>query len=460
MKLRPYHRFDVDGGVCLINIEKTAAVLIDPSLARRVDELHRRPDLEPDPETAARLRELDLIAPDNDPGPRPSKAVSLPVISLSLFVTQECNFDCVYCYGDGGSYGSNGHMDRETAFKAVDWLIDQAPQAQEQSLDFFGGEPLLNFPLIEAVVEYATRRGRETDRRFRLGLTTNVSRLDEQKLAFIREHDLGVQVSFDGPAEIQDAQRPFKDGRGSYRACLPLIDRLLEVKPDTLCRATLMGGVDPFLVRDGLRRVGFQNGFIAPASPCLIDGAAASGSFDRGLSGLIAMMEQESGTLLESIKARRADGLKGRPGFSLLPGFVESFLINRKKIFYCGAGRVMAGVSAAGDIFPCHRFVGLDDYKLGNVFDGPLDRDRWLISQLRQSPTCADCFARFTCGGGCRHDNLGRSGNIFSPDEEMCRLIKRMTELAAAIAARLDEADRAWLTENHLLARKNCLLDF
>ena len=221
------------------------------------------------------------------------------------------------------------------------------------------------------MVEYGHDREQEAEVKFKFGMTTNASLLDEDKLAFIKDHNLGVQVSFDGPAEVQDAQRPFKSGQGSYQASLPLIRRLLELCPETSCRATLMDGVDPGLVRDGLGQVGFREGFISPASPCLINDDQSTRPSERDFSGLKAMMATEAEQLLDRIKTRRADKLNGRFGFSLLPGFVDSFLTNRKKIFYCGAGRGMAAVSVSGDIYLCHRFVGLDDYKLGSVFDGP-----------------------------------------------------------------------------------------
>lgn len=459
MNLKPYHYFAVDDRICLINVEKTGAALIEPALVRILDDLAAGRIEAPTDPVRDQLETLDLIAPDEPAELRPSKAVPVPVGSLALFVTQDCNFDCVYCYGDGGGYGSSGTMGRRTAFRAIDWLIDQAAWLKQVHVNFFGGEPLLNFPLIKEVVEYGLAQEKRAEIRFKFGMTTNASLLDEDKLAFIKDRNLGLQISFDGPANIQDAQRPFKTGRGSYRACLPLIRRLLEICPETSCRATLMDGVDPGPVRDGLRQVGFREGFISPASPCLINSDQSARPTPRDFSGLTDLMAVEADQLVDRIKTRRTDEIKGRFGFSLLPGFVGSFLTNRKKIFYCGAGRGMAGVSVNGDIYLCHRFVGLDDYKLGNVFAGPLDRDKFLLSQLRQSPACADCFARFACGGGCKHDNLGRTGDAFRPNEEMCGLIRRMTELAASVAARIDAQDRAWLTENDLLGRRSCLLD-
>jgi len=171
-------------------------------------------------------------------------------------------------------------------------------------------------------------------------------------------------------------------------------------------------------------------------------------------------LEQEADTWLEGIKARDSRALKLLKSSSELYHGLLMFSHNSKKYFPCGAGMGLTGISSAGDVYLCHRFVGMDAYKLGNIFDKRIDRDAYLKRPIDFVQECSRCPARHYCAGSCRYDNAASTGSVFKPPEEMCRLHCREFELSAYLISRLDEADRAFLQEENIVPPKPCPLDF
>lgn len=460
MKLKSYHIVKHDDGVCLINTEKMAAVVINENTAALLEFVSKNPGCVITPEATSLLEKLDLIDKNDRKLSRKKASLkAVPLASIALFVTQECNLRCIYCYGDGGSYGSGGNMTRDTALRSVDWLIEQSEDKKKLSISFFGGEPLLNFNLMKEVVEYALKRGKESSKEFNFCLTTNALLLDDEKITFLKEHKIIPLVSFDGPKELQDTQRPFKNGKGSYDAIMPKIRKLLEVVPESVCRTTIVGNTDPLIVDNFLREIGFDARSLLVASRSLFDKEHDSHLTDVALAGMLNRTEAEAQELRAGIRARDTDKLNKLKDSGLLTGNLEGFINGQKKLFPCGAGRASVAVSRSGDVYLCHRFVGSEDQKCGDIFSVDLEREIYQTSALQFQDECASCFAKYLCAGGCYHDNLGTTGSIFEPNKDMCVLIRRSAELAATICSQLSEDDKTYLVKEKIIAKKTCPFD-
>jgi len=375
MHIKPFHLFKQKGCWCLMNIEGMRAQSIDRNTFDLLERCNTESSTALQSDLEEHLRELDLITNIEDQAKKETIKDPIPIVNMALFLTQSCNLNCIYCYEAGGGYGSGGSLDEKTAFQTVDWLIEQSGKQKKIHLGFFGGEPLLNFPMMQAVAQYTVKkRVREINKKVNFHTTTNATLLDDEKIAFIKKYDISVLVSFDGPREIQDVQRPFADGKGSYDVAVPQIKKL-------------------------------------------------------------------------------------KSNSQLFQG-VLSLLHNTKRRYPCGAGLGMAAVSCSGDIYLCHRFVGIDSYKLGNIFNNDLDRQKYHKSPVTFVEKCSKCFAKYYCVGGCKHDNVGSCGSVFEPSEDMCRLKCRETELAAYITCLLTDEDRTFLAEYEIIPDKPCPFDF
>jgi uncharacterized protein len=382
-----------------------------------------------------------------------------PVRTIELLVTQRCNFSCPYCYGEGGTYGEESEMDSQTGRAAVDWLIAQSGKVKRLGISFFGGEPLMNFRLIREVVALAETQGKKAGKEFEFSITTNASLLDDEELAFIKAHGIYVIASMDGPRELQDRQRPFTSGAGSYDVIVPKIRRLLREMPDTPCRATLVGSNDPAPVKQALHEIGFRFVRIAPASPPLLAGKTGRETLRRDVSSLISMYDAEADDLWSDIKDRNTRRLRGWSCAGATGELLAQFLNGEKGFFHCGAGRGLVGISACGDAYPCHRFVGKSEYRLGTVFRGEINRAPYRRSPIVSIKKCADCFAKYLCRGWCPYDHLVVTGSIFTPAEDICRMMQHRTERIAALAAELDDEDRSYLWRESIIPKRACPLD-
>ncbi len=460
MQIKPFHLFEQKGCRCLINIEDMSAQSVDEKTFVLLEKLNVESGTALQSGTAEHLSRLGLITDAGGQTRKEIKKDPIPIVNMPLFLTQSCNLNCTYCYGAGGGYGSGGSLDEKTAFQAVDWLIEQSGKQKKIHLGFFGGEPFLNFPMMQSVAEYAVKKVREVNKEINFHTTTNATLLDDEKIAFIDKYDMSVMVSFDGPREIQDAQRPFVDGKGSYDVTVPKIKKLLEICPETPAHAVITGNTDPKLVKKALQEIGFTKMSIKPASASLFDEKSEETKPERDLESVLKVLEQESERWIEHTKNRDSQLLSKLKSKSQLFHGLHSLLNNTKKRFPCGAGMGMVAVSCSGDVYLCHRFVGIDNYKLGNVFKNDLNREKYQKSPVTFVDKCSKCLAKYLCAGGCKHDNIGACDSIFEPPEDMCRLTCRETELAAYIACQLTDEDRTFLAEHEIVPAKPCPFDF
>jgi uncharacterized protein len=313
---------------------------------------------------------------------------------------------------------------------------------------------------MQSIVEYAENRAREMGKKVDFHTTTNATLLDDESIAFIKEHQIDVMISFDGPQEIQDAQRVYANGAGTYDSTVPKIRKLLAVLPETRGHAVIAGNTDPQYVKEAMQEIGFTQISIMPVSQSLFAGEVDKAKPERNTRILLQTMEAEAEIWMSLAKSRDSEALKRLKDRSPLYKGLVALLHNSKRSHACGAGLGLAAVSCTGDIYLCHRFVGQDEYKLGSVFAKGLNRNEYLKSPTTGNGKCPACFARYYCAGGCKHDNAGSCGSTSSPSEDMCRLRCRELELAATIISRLNHEDRAFLIEQQVFPPKPCPLDF
>lgn len=364
--------------------------------------------------------------------------------SLVLNIAQQCNMDCSYCYATtdvgAGTYGEPSFMTKEVACRAVDFLFQQAPGKNVRFV-FFGGEPLLNYGLIEKVVCYANSKSQQCDKKVNYELVTNTTLMSDNIIRFLAENRVFVQVSLDGSKEVNDKNRRFPDGRGTHDTIVVNAIKLLEACGDLVSvRATVTkDGVRCFDTIMYLLKMGFQNISLTPVYT--LDQSISLNMEDMKV--ISEGLKRYADLFLESAlewrllnKGQFLDVLKTLQWMRLDKGFQRSF--------FCGAGRSMLAVSAGGDLYPCHSFVGLPEYRLGNVFQGILHEkigEYQSTIHRRKQGECAKCWAKSLCGGGCAYAALVMNGSLIVPYEILCVFLKTIYELATDVYDEIHRRD-------------------
>ncbi|MGI6129101.1 MAG: thioether cross-link-forming SCIFF peptide maturase [bacterium] len=357
-----------------------------------------------------------------------------PVLkALCLHVAHDCNLRCRYCFGEGGEFGGPRElMSFEVARKAVDLLLRQSKERALCEIDFFGGEPLLNLPVVRETVDYARREGSLHDKNFKFTLTTNGVLLTEKVRQELTELGLSLVLSLDGRQEVQDYMRPLTKERGSYDRVVPNILATIADEPegDWWVRGTFTRHNKDFatdaahLLELGIRRFSLEPVVALPPAPYALTA--------DDLPEVFAEYERLAQLCLTEIEA-------GRPlKFFHFEVDLEHGPCLAKRFTGCGAGHEYFAVAPNGDIYPCHQFVGREGYKQGSVKSG-IDRPD-LVTRFRQNTLltkdeCRSCFARYFCGGGCHANADLFSGNIHQPYELGCQLERKRVELALYLRA-------------------------
>ncbi|NLZ82750.1 MAG: SPASM domain-containing protein, partial [Clostridiales bacterium] len=299
----------------------------------------------------------------------------------------------------------------------------------------------------------------KVDKKVTFSITTNGTLLDDEKIQFLADHKINVMLSFDGTKELQDAQRPYASGRGSYDLVLPKIQKLLKVAPNTTGHSVIVGNTSPEIVKDALQEIGFRRVSVAMNSQSLFDEKDEEKTLIRNTQSMFHVLDEEAKAWRELIKDRNVLSLKRLMGRSNLYGAILHLLNQSKKRYFCGAGRSMVSVTPSSDIYLCHRFVGLDEYKVGNLNHSTLNLDAFIQSPVETNTECIKCSARYYCGGGCKHDHVSASGSINHPEENMCKIKRHELELAASIVRDLSHEEGNWLIKEKIFPPKPCPLD-
>ena len=326
--------------------------------------------------------------------------------SLSLAVAQKCNLGCSYCYADGGSFGGAARtMSLDVANAAVQKLIEGTPAGEPVNIAFLGGEPLTNRDVLFAVTEFASTLAAARNVRAGFSITTNGTLLTVEDGAFFERHGFAVTVSLDGIGEAHDRLRPFKGGRGSFDRIIDRVQPLLSRQSRMQIAARVTVTPENLHLTETLDRL-IQMGFYSVGfSPML---ASPSGRNQMEASGLRDMLAQ----MIECGHAFEAHVIDGRRyPFANITNALREIEKGTHRPYPCGAGAGYLGVSAEGDLFACHRFVGDGKGAMGDVASGvDVQRQREWLAQRHvnfQEP-CNACWARYLCGGGCHHEVLHR----------------------------------------------------
>lgn len=359
------------------------------------------------------------------------------VKSLCLMVAQDCNLRCKYCFGAGGSYGHRGVMSEDTGKAAVDFIIKNSYLRKHCEIDFFGGEPLINFRTVKAVTEYVRRREVETGKKIKLTLTTNGVALDDEKISWLNDNNISLVLSLDGRKEVHDAMRPDLKGRGSYDIVVKNFLKTVQSRggDNYYLRGTYTNkNLDFASDVESMLNAGFDVLSIEPV--VLKDSPLAITEKD------LPRIFEEYDRLSELYLQRKREG----NGFFFFHFNVD--LSNgpcvAKRLAGCGAGHEYFAVAENGDLYPCHQFVGRERYKLGDVFNGVDESARHWTKYFREShvlnkPKCKNCWAKYFCSGGCHANADLFNGDIRKPYEIGCEIQKKRLECAIYVQSVLND---------------------
>ena len=404
----------------------------DTDLAQTLDEL----------EQVHAVRTVAAPAPPAPPAPAIIPLTPFPLTTAVLNVTNQCNLSCSYCYEyseDKIVDTTNGtqpkFMSEETARKSVDLLMNESGDNRVVHVSFFGGETLMNYPVLSRVVPYAREQAAARGKQVEFNLTTNATLLTGEMIGFLADNDIAVTVSMDGPREMQNRFRVFHDGGGSYDVLLPRVRELLRrhTSRPVGARVTLTSQVSDVVSiyrhlteEIGFREVGFAPVTTSPGREYALDG-----------DGFDQMVEQFTALADEFLEA----ALAGKHhGFSNVSETLEEIHKGASKAYPCGAGLGLVGVATGGDVALCHRFAGSDEHKLGTVDDG-LDREAQNAflerHHLANKTDCHTCWARPLCSGGCYHEAHTRYGTSERPNLHYCEWIRGWTDVCLRVYGEL-----------------------
>ncbi len=387
-----------------------------------------------------RLQQEGLLFTEDsyiDPSTATLMQQDAPIKALCLHVSHDCNLRCQYCFASTGDFGT-GHrmtMDIETAKKAIDFVIERSGNRRNIEVDFFGGEPLMAMNTVKATVEYARSLEKEHNKNFRFTITTNGVLLSDENIEYINREMSNAVLSIDGRPEVNDRMRKTVGGSGSYEVILPKFQKLVAGRGEkdyylrgTFTRHNLDFASDVIHIADQ----GFRHVSVEPVV----------GSPDCGY----AFQEDDLPKILEEYERLAAELLK-RDDVNFFHFNVDlsqgPCVIKRMR--GCGAGCEYVAITPEGDIYPCHQFVGNEEYKLGNLYSGTFDMElsrRFAGLNIYTRPDCKDCWAKFYCSGGCSASNLLVNGDIKKPNRFGCEMQKKRLE--CAIAMKAIRADMVW----------------
>ena len=357
--------------------------------------------------------------------------------ALCLHVAHTCNLNCSYCFASQGKYqGDRAVMSFEVGKRAFDFLIENSGTRRNLEVDFFGGEPLMNWDVVKQLVAYARSIEKEHNKNFRFTLTTNGLLIDDEVIDFLNKEMSNVVLSLDGRREVHDLFRKDYAGNGSYERIVPKFRRLVEARggKDYYVRGTFTHNNVDFtndilhMADLGFTELSMEPVVCAPTDPCALT-----------KEDMPKIFEQYEILAKEMIKRKK----EGRP-FTFYHYMLD--LKNGpciyKRITGCGSGTEYMAVTPWGELFPCHQFVGDPKYSLGNIYDGITNtaiQDEFRSCNAYARPECADCWARLYCSGGCAANAYHATGSINGVYEYGCELFKKRIE--CAVMMQVAEAD-------------------
>ena len=393
------------------------------------------------------------------------RSVPAPVKAMCLLVEQDCNLRCEYCFASAGDYGlgKRMHMDFETGKKALDFLLENSGDRENLELDFFGGEPLMNWDVVKRLVTYGRNREKEYGKRFRFTITTNGLLLDDEKMDFINKEMSNVVLSVDGRKEVNDRVRKRIDGTGCYDAVMDKYKALVEKRnyENYYVRGTFTGYNLDFC-KDVLHL--YEQGFDQiSVEPVVSEPSMSYALTEKDLPAIFSEYERLAKILLEKNKPDKPgeqdkQGEQNKPwGQNKRLNFFH-FMLDLdqgpcaiKRLRGCGSGNEYVAITPEGDIYPCHQFVGIEKYKMGNINEGTFNTDikkEFASAHIYSKEDCKKCWAKFYCSGGCNANNYIYTGDILTAHKFSCQMEKKRLECAIMIKA-ANVAEEADASERH-----------
>ena len=373
-----------------------------------------------------------ILFSDDDYEKYANFSVASPIKAMCLNIAHDCQLRCKYCFASTGDFGKGRKlMSFETGKHAIDFLLEKSGDRENLELDFFGGEPLMNFKVVKQVVEYARSREKEFNKHFRFTITTNGLLLDDEKIDFINREMSNVVLSIDGRKEVNDYFRVLPNGQGCYDIILPKYKKLVEGRGDkeyyvrgTFTNKNLDFSNDVF----ALYNAGFDQ---ISVEPVVGDGDEYALT-EKDLPKVFKEYEILAKKLIDNEKA----GKKFNFFHFMLD--LDQGPCAIKRLRGCGCGNDYVAITPDGDIFPCHQFVGIDEYKMGNIDDGTFNYEMkadFAKAHVYSKPECKKCWAKFYCSGGCNANNYQYMGDIRSAHKLSCQLEKKRLECAIMLKA-------------------------
>ena len=357
------------------------------------------------------------------------------VKALCLHIAHDCNLACRYCFAEEGEYhGRRAMMSLETGKKALDFLIRESGARKNLEVDFFGGEPLMNWEVVKELVRYGRSREEETGKQFRFTLTTNGVLLNDEVMEFANREMGNVVLSCDGRKEIHDFMRPFRNGKGSFDLVMPKFRKLAEMRQQDryYIRGTFTHYNTDF-AKDvlALADLGFRQISVEPVvAPADADYAIREED--------VPVIEEQYDLLAREMIRREKEG-RGFNFFHFMIDLTGGPCVY-KRLSGCGSGTEYLAVTPWGDLYPCHQFVGEEQFLMGNVDEGVTAhglRDKFAKCNVYSKPECRECFSRFYCSGGCAANSYHFSGDVNGNYEIGCRLQRKRVECAIMVKAAL-----------------------
>ncbi|MCI8517141.1 MAG: thioether cross-link-forming SCIFF peptide maturase [Hungatella sp.] len=357
------------------------------------------------------------------------------VKALCLHIAHDCNLACQYCFAEEGEYhGRRALMSFEVGKRALDFLIANSGSRRNLEVDFFGGEPLMNWEVVRQLVEYGRAQEKIHDKRFRFTLTTNGVLLNDEIMEFCNQEMSNVVLSLDGRKEVNDRMRPFRNGKGSYDLIVPKFRKFADSRNQTnyyvrgtFTRNNLDFSEDVLHFADlGFKQMSIEPVVASPDEPYAIRE-----------EDLPVILKEYDKLAVEYIKRHK----EGR-GFCFFHFMID---LNQgpcvaKRLSGCGSGTEYLAVTPWGDLYPCHQFVGWEKFLLGNVDDGITNteiQDEFKLCNVYAKEKCRDCFARFYCSGGCAANSYHFHGSITDAYDIGCEMQKKRIECSIMIKAAL-----------------------
>lgn len=436
---------DVNGGAVHVVDDVTYRVLdfyedknLEEIISLLADEFDRQKIEESYNEIEELVKE-GLLYTEDEYEFHPSFVNREPVVkALCLNVAHDCNLKCKYCFAKQGDFGGNAElMSLDVGKKAMDFLVANSGNRRNLDIDFFGGEPLMNWEVVKELVKYGREIEKPAGKNMRFTITTNGVLLDDEKIDFINEHMHNVVLSLDGRKEINDQMRLTINDRGSYDTIVPKFQKLVSQRPKdkyyyvrgTFTRDNLDFSKDINHFAD----LGFELTSIEP----VVDDE----------SNPFALREEDLPKIFEEYESYAAELAQRQLEGEKLKFFHFMIDLNQgpcviKRITGCGAGNEYVSIVPNGDIYPCHQFVGKEEFVMGNVYEDEITlpesmREMFREAHVYNKESCKTCWNKFYCSGGCHANAINFNEDIRKPYELGCEMQKKRTECAIMIQAKL-----------------------